>query len=105
MLHLQFINWPNVVKKQSWYKCLERIKTPDKSIDAINQRYAFSMNTNCEQLSPIPSMWLDGYDFFDDTVFDVQEQWRAEQMKQWVTQYGKDYFSGLDFWGLELDTL
>ena len=53
----------------------------------------------------MPSIWIDGYEFFDSTVFDAQEQWRADQMKQWVYQYGKDYFNGLYFWGLELDTL
>ena len=105
MLHFQFINWPNVVKKQSWYKCMERIRTPEKPIDQINQRYAFSMDTSREELSPMPSIWIDGYEFFDSTVFDAQEQWRADQMKQWVYQYGKDYFNGLYFWGLELDTL
>ena len=84
---------------------MERIRTPEKPIDQINQRYAFSMDTSREELSPMPSIWIDGYEFFDSTVFDAQEQWRADQMKQWVYQYGKDYFNGLYFWGLELDTL
>ena len=65
MLHFQFINWPNVVKKQSWYKCLERIRTPEKSIDAINQRYVFSMDTSHEETSPVKSIWFNGYDFFN----------------------------------------
>lgn len=105
MLHFQFINWSNVVKKQSWYKFLERITTPEKSIDAINQRYAFSMDTNREEISTVPSLWIDGYDFFDPTLFDGQEQWRTDQMKQWVCTYGKDYFNGLELWGLEPDNL
>ncbi len=105
MLHFQFINWSNVVKKQSWYKCLERIRTPEKAIDVINQRYAFSMDTSHEQLLNVPTCWFQKYDFFDAELFDAQEQWRADQMKQWVKQYGKDYFAGLDFWGLELENL
>jgi tetratricopeptide (TPR) repeat protein len=105
MLHFQFMNWHNVVKKQVWYKCLERIRTPDKSCDAINQRYAFSMDIRREQTSPVYNIWFDEYNFFDPTVFDTQEEWRAVQIKQWMHQYGIQYFYGLDFWGLDINTL
>lgn len=105
MLHFQFMNWTNVVIKQSWYKCLEHIRTPEKSVEAINQRYAFSMDTTHVEISPIQKIWFDGYDFYSPECFDAQEEWRTEQMKQWVAGYGADHFKGLDFWGLNLENL
>jgi glycosyltransferase involved in cell wall biosynthesis len=105
MLHFQFINWANVVKKQAWYKCLERMRTPEKSIDAINERYAFSMDTSHVELSPVNAVWFEGYDFYQPQLFDAQEHWRTEQIKQWVKQYGACYFKGLDFWGLDIENL
>lgn len=105
MLHFQFINWSNVVKKQSWYKCLERIRTPEKSIDAINQLYTFSMDTSHVETRPVDTIWFKGYDFFNPLLFDAQEQWRTEQIKQWVLLWGKDYFDGLDFWGLDIGNI
>lgn len=105
MLHFQFLNWSNVVIKQSWYKFLERIKTPEKSIDAINQRYQFSMDESNAAVREVPLAWVHGYNFFDASVFDAQEQWRSAQMRQWIKQYGKDYFQGLDFWGLDIDNV
>lgn len=105
MLHFQFLNWSNVVIKQSWYKILERIKTPEKSIAAINQRYQFSMDDSDVVVREVPSAWVKGYGFYDASVFDVQEQWRSAQMRQWIKQYGRDYFQGLDFWGLDIENL
>jgi glycosyltransferase involved in cell wall biosynthesis len=105
MLHFQFINWSNLVVKQSWYKCLERIKTPEKSIEAINNRYLFSMDITHVETSKIRAEWFKFYDFYDPYIFDAQEEWRAEQIKQWVKQWGKDYFEGLYFWGLDIENL
>lgn len=105
MLHFQFMNWTNVVIKQSWYKCLEHIRTPEKSVEAINQRYAFSMDTTHVEILPIQKSWFDGYDFYSPKCFNTQEEWRTKQMNQWVNQYGIDYFKELDFWGLNLENL
>jgi glycosyltransferase involved in cell wall biosynthesis len=105
MLHFQFMNWTNVVIKQSWYKCLEHIRIPEKSVESINQRYAFSMDTTHVEISPVQKIWFDGYDFYSSKYFDTQEEWRTKQMKQWVTQYGINHFKELDFWGLNLENL
>jgi hypothetical protein len=63
------------------------------------------MDTHREQTSPVNNIWFDGYNFFDPTIFEAQEEWRAIQIKQWMHQYGIQYFYGLDFWGLDINTL
>lgn len=98
LLHFQFVNWRNLLIKQSWYRCLERIREPNKSIDEINQRYAPSIDETGLGLKPSPRIWFYGYPFFDRTVFDLPEEWREKQILGWFDQYGRDYFAGLDIW-------
>src|SRR3990167_11481749 len=39
LLHFAYVNWDNVLLKQIWYRCLERIRNPSKSADEINYCY------------------------------------------------------------------
>jgi FkbM family methyltransferase len=98
LLHFQFVNWRNLLIKQAWYRCLERIREPNKSVEEINQRYAPSIDETGLGLKPSPRNWFYGYPFFDRTVFDLPEKWREKQILGWFDQYGRDYFAGLDIW-------
>jgi len=98
MLHFQFVNWRNLLVKQSWYRCLERIRQPNKSIAKINQLYAPSKNEKNLGLKSSPAYWLDGYDFFDPTVYDQPEGWKEKQVLEWFELYGRNHFAGLDIW-------
>jgi len=105
LLHFQFAAWRNLLIKQSWYRCLERIREPNKSIVEINQRYAPSKDETGLALKPSPRNWFYGYPFFDRTVFDLPEEWREEQILGWIDQYGREFFAGLDIWDLFQDGL
>ena len=98
MLHFQFVNWRNLLIKQAWYRCLERIRQPNKSDKAINERYAPSKNENQLGTSPSPSYWFNKYNFFDRTICDRPEQWKEKQILEWFEQYGQEHFAGLDIW-------
>lgn len=98
MLHFQFVNWRNLLVKQSWYRCLERIRQPNKSDAAINQIYAPSKDEKNLGLKSSPAYWLDGYDFFDPTVFNQPEKWKEKQVLEWFEHYGRKHFAGLDIW-------
>ncbi len=101
ILHFQFVNWRNLLIKQAWYRCLERIRYPNKSISVINKRYAPSKDEKNIHLENSPSYWFDGYDFFDSSIFDQPEIWREKQVLEWFNKQGKDYFSGLDIWDID----
>jgi len=101
MLHFQFVNWRNLLIKQAWYRCLEKIRLPDKSDTAINQRYAPSKDEKDLGTLPSPSYWFDGYSFFDPTVCNRPEGWREKQMLGWFAEYGEDFFRGLDIWDVK----
>lgn len=100
-LHFQFVNWQNLLVKQAWYRCLERVRQPQKSVTAINARYAPSKDETNLRVSSSPIEWFEGYDFFDPTVYEKPVKWREEQVAEWFKQYGKDYFKDLDIWDID----
>lgn len=95
LLHFQFVNWPNLELKQRWYRWLEKVRDPEKTADAVNRKYAASVDESGLELAATPASWFDGYAFFDETVFDIPDNWRLVQMLEWQEQYGEDFFAGL----------
>ena len=98
LMHFQFVNWRNLLIKQAWYRCLEHITFPSKSINEINDRYALSKNEQGLGLKACPSEWFDGYTHFSAKAYDKPELWREKHVLEWFKQYGKSYFSQLDIW-------
>ncbi|PHX57422.1 FkbM family methyltransferase [Tychonema bourrellyi FEM_GT703] len=101
LLHFQFVNWRNLLVKQAWYRCLEHIRQPQKSIQEINSTYGLSKDETNLGLRPCPNEWLSGYPFFDERIYKFPEQWREKQVLQWFKEYGYDYFSELDIWDID----
>jgi len=97
ILHFDRVNWDNVLIKTIWYKCMERIRLPEKSIGRINYFYKRWTDETGIQLYPSPKEWFDGYEFFDASVYNYKDVWRENQIKQWVRAYGQEYFEGLGF--------
>lgn len=95
LLHFQFVNWSNLELKQRWYRWLEKVRDPEKTVAAINNKYANSVDESGLVLADTPAAWFDGYTFFDRAVFDIPDNWRLVQMREWQQQYGEDYFDGL----------
>lgn len=101
VLHFQFINWRNLLIKQAWYRCLERIRLPQRPVSKINARYAPSKDERNLHVKPSPTNWFAGYDFFDPSALAIPEQWREKQVLGWFRKYGKEYFAGLDIWDVD----
>lgn len=102
VLHFQFVNWENLLVKQAWYRCLERVKNI-QAPDRINQRYRGSKDENYLALSPVNPHWVSHYDNFDMSVYDKPVAWRKKQVLEWFGLYGKDYFAELDIWDIDWD--
>lgn len=101
LLHFQFVNWRNLLIKQAWYRCLERIRYMYKSSQEINAVYASSKDEQNIHRETSNSDWFSGYDFFDSSVFDRPELWRELQIIEWFEKYGKNHFRDLDIWDLD----
>lgn len=96
VMHFQFVNWDNLLLKQEWYRCLEKIRIPEKKVSEINQRYQHACSENNLNRKQAPSDWFNRYKHFDHEVYTKPNMWRVEMMKDWYSKYGKDYFKGLD---------
>lgn len=96
LLHFQFVNWDNLILKQRWYRCLERVRDPQKSIDAINAKYAKSVDEAGLVVSDCPAVWFERYDKGDLVSFVQRDEWRDEQIRAWATEHGEAFFTGLD---------
>lgn len=95
LLHFQFVNWSNLELKQRWYRWLERIRDPEKPVEAINRKYATSVDESGLLLAETPESWFKGYPFFDKATFDIPDNWRLVQMREWQEEHGEKYFDGL----------
>lgn len=105
VLHFAFVNWQQVKIKYAWYKCIERIRLPGKSIGSINQDYGSATEERGMRLMQAKKEWYRGYDFFDPNIFDYTPTWRIKQIKSWFDQYGKQYFADLSIWDINWDSL
>lgn len=101
VMHFQFVNWRNLLVKQSWYRCLERIRHPQKPLAKINQRYAPSKDEANLGVSDSPYKWFSGYEFFDPSIYNFPEKWREKQVLQWFAEHGREYFAELDIWDVD----
>lgn len=95
LIHLGYLNWHNVLTRQAWYKCLERVRNPHKSSTEINSWYCAYKEKDAST-KEVPAEWLAGYTFFDQHLFDHVEQWRKAQIDAWIERYGRAYFADLD---------
>jgi FkbM family methyltransferase len=103
LLHFQFVNWQNLLIKQSWYRCLEHIRDPQKSIFDINTLYGHSKDESNIGFKECPKEWFSGYTFFNPSIFNQSEKWRKAQVSEWFKQYGKGFFKDLDIWDVNWD--
>ena len=101
VMHFQFVQWEKLLIKQAWYRCLERIRLPDKKAAEINRRYAHSKNESDLILKDALPEWFEGYKKFDAAIYKKSENWRKEQIIAWFSQYGEAYFKELDIWDVD----
>lgn len=104
LMHLGYAHWPSVLIRQAWYKCLERVRNPQKSISEINSWYPAHKEKDVTTY-PIPIHWLEEYSFFDPKLFEYETVWRSKQIFGWFEQYGQDYFKDLEIWHLDWDSI
>jgi len=78
LMHFQFVNWDNLELKQQWYRWLERIRDPEKSVEAINRKYATSVDESGLILAETPDFWFEGYSILTRrySIFLINGVWR-----------------------------
>ena len=101
LMHFQFVNWENLLIKQAWYRCIEKIRNPKVDIGHINKIYGQSKDETNIRLVDSPKEWFTNYDFFDANIYASVKSWQKKQILSWFEQYGKNYFKSLDIWDID----
>lgn len=78
-LHFQFISWPNVLIKQTWYKFLERLRGSDPK--HLNWAYNQALNETGLRTERSKPEWFHG--FFNEADFMGLYTWRIKEMQAW----------------------
>lgn len=101
VMHFQFVNWANLQIKQAWYRCMENIRDPQRSLSEINAQYAPSEDESGLALADVPADWLDGYAGLDASVFAARDERRIREILGWFRTHGVRRFAGLDIWRVD----
>ena len=101
VMHFQFVHWRNLLVKQAWYRCLERIRAPTVSPADINRIYAASVDETGLGVCPAPASWFAGYPFFDPSVYSKPDIAREREVLGWFERYGREYFRELAIWDVD----
>jgi len=102
VLHFQSINIKNMAIRESWYRCIERVRHSEAEMptEIINKRYKYMTNESGLQLETVPRSWYKGYDFFDASAYEKLDLWKRDQIYKWFDEYGFEFFADLDLPGL-----
>jgi len=84
-LHFQFVYWPNVLVKQTWYKFLERIRT-GRSVEDLNRQYGEALDERGLLTEASKAEWF--FPFFNEADWMTLCEWRIDEMRRWRQEHG-----------------
>jgi glycosyltransferase involved in cell wall biosynthesis/Flp pilus assembly protein TadD len=105
VLHFQFVHWPNLQIKQSWYRCMERVRFPERPATEINKRYAPSEDETNLQTRPVPPDWFQGHPPMDESSLRQTDERRVREVLHWFDTLGRQTFADLDVWRVDWESL
>lgn len=101
VMHYQYTDWDRMRSKHRWYQCWELLRDPGRSPVELFRVYHHMYSIGSEDLHPIPSSWLEGYEAhgieMTSTVKD-SEYWWDKEVLGFFRDHGVEFFSKLDIW-------
>ena len=105
-------NERRLVAKHALFKCVERLRWPEKSVSVIDTMYSWAIHGdpgNAQYGTPatwtyndVPAQWLAPYtDLMIDHLHLDTPPWQAEEVRRLVAEHGAERFAGLlDLFGV-----
>ena len=87
--------------RQAWYHCIMKIRRSELTDAQINRACLAQDHEESYKVIECPSIWFDGYSFFDASLYQLPDMWRRRQILEWFDQYGKPFFAGLNIWHID----
>lgn len=98
ILHMQFIDWERMERKQLWYQMFERIHNPQKSKIQLYRIYNYTnppLEVDGVKCHPIEDNWISGYLSLGIDITSVLKQseyiW-DEKIIRYLNEYGVEFF-------------
>lgn len=101
VMHLQWASWRRLVAKHARYKCIERIKYPQKPTLAIDREYSQALNEAGLQVKDAPAEWWWPYQDLMRHVDLDRVPWFECEVRRLVAEHGAEKFKGLNLFGLD----
>lgn len=99
LLHLQFASWRRLLAKHAAYKCMERVKYPQKSLHQIDETYSLAPNENGLRLAEVPAEWWSRYAPLMQHLDLDREPWHAAEVRRLIADYGRNHFEPMNLFG------
>lgn len=100
LLHLQFASRRRLVAKHALYKVIERVKYPQKSLREIDSLYNMAPCAVGIKRDQCPPEWWAPYADLMQHIDVDAEPWQEAEARRLVAEHGREYFSGLDLFGV-----
>lgn len=102
IMHLQFVNDRRLRAKQAAYKMQEVLRWPAREpVSTVDKRYNPAVyGTPGDIMGEVPESWWTPYLKWMPYLNVDSEPWQEKQCKQWMAEYGKERFKGLDLFGV-----
>ena len=100
VFHLQWLVWSRLVTKQMWYRLRERSFYGQRdTAEAINARYADSVNEVGAKFADVPSAWWAPYKEWLGRIDTTSPRWHDAEANRMYRELGADGVRGLDLAG------
>lgn len=106
VMHLWGVSDRRLRAKHALYKVTERLRWPEKSIQAIDSMYSWWRNGIMQQepanwnFADVPSEWWDGHKDLLKHLDISAEPWQEQEVRRLVGKFGRAIFAGLDLFGV-----
>lgn len=91
LVSFRCVNWQNVLLRQAWSKCRDRVQFPDMMPQRINERNLLPEDGPTQRIN---DEWYAHYPF-DPPDFLTTDLWRLKQIHQWIGMIGMGRFEEL----------
>lgn len=100
VMHLQFASRRRLAAKHAWYKMIERVRWPEKSVSEIERVYNLAMDERGVETAACPREWWQPYEHLRRHVDLSAAPWQEKECARLWREYGAVTFDGLDLFGV-----
>ena len=100
VFHLQWLDWPRLVAKHTWYKMTERVRWPDrKTPEQIEATYEQALDERGVGVERLPSEWIEGLGL--EKIELGREPWQRAECLAMLCEHGREFFDCLTLRGID----